>query len=641
MSARAFLQKRHIGHMLDVVRGAALRFPLAFLAVLVLTVCVVAETHNTAWPAEDRLVRMIWFSAQAAVLALGVQLLGEGHRWQRGKAVLAGLAALAALAATVFVPPHFSALHIFLSAALALFLLFAAFAGRRVTEDAVWLFNYKSALAVIFGGMAALVLCLGLSAILASVKYLFGVNIDGKFFADIWTIGGFFFFPVYVLASLPRVTEDQGAICALPAGISFIANYLMVPMMLAYTGILYAYGLKIVFEWSLPRGNLAYMVTSYGSIGVITHLCVYPMRETGTALLRFFYRRFYVLLAGPLVLLGIGIWARIHDYGLTEPRAAIVLCLVWLAVLSARHVLKPAATHIKHVPAALCVMALVAALGAQKLSVQSQFDRLAAALQRAGVLQNGQAVKVTGEVDFDTRKEISSILDYLRDRRALGLVRDWAEPFRAALLPNKKSRHASGAGIIYDCGRWMEKPCAGRLQTGALMQAWGMEYVYRGQGQPRHENRHHVRLPEDYRSRHRLRHVAPYAYTVDLNIYARDNSHNPYRFYESGEGDNPAALTQISVRLDADAMLTVESDTGAKAVFDLRGLASWAREKRPLSLAADDLPRMTLAPVSGDMAAELRLSFFTAGADAAEETQWHIQNLDGTLLFALPENAAE
>lgn len=653
MSAASFFQKLHIGYMLDVVKGAALRFPFAFLAALGLTVLSVAEVHGADFMKDDVLARTLLFLGQAAVLALGAQLLGDGRKWGRGETAVVSLALLGLLAATVYVPQHLSVLHIFISAAMFLFLLFAAYAGRRVTEDTVWLFNYQSAMAVIFGGIAALVLCLGLSAILATIKYLFGVKIHSDFFADIWIIGGCFFFPVYVLASVPRDLDDQSAICAMPVGISFIANYLMVPMMLVYTGILYAYGLKIIFEWSLPKGNLAYMVTGYGSVGVITHLCVYPIRDTGTRLLRFFYRRFYVLLAGPLALLAVGIWTRISEYGLTEQRVAIVLCLVWLAILSFWHVFKRADAHIKQVPAVLCVMALVAAFSAQKLSVQSQYERLADALQRAGVLRDGKAVKVTGKIDFKTRKDISSILDYLRDRRSLSVVRDWAEPFRETLLKDKLKI------IVYDCEGWSKSYCVERLQTDDLMAAWGMEYVNRWQSKPHNMNRHSVNLSYDYRNQNKIRRVAPYDYVVELSSYVRRENQNPYRIDLQRDGDMPAGFTHLSVTLDTEAVLTIESNTGAKAVFHLRDLVSWAREKRPASVSEEDLPRMNVLTASGDMPAELRLFSFTAGADVKpsatrtrtdgadateEETApapqhdlpWHMQNLSGTLLFSLP-----
>ena len=660
MSAKSFFQKLHIGYMLDVVKGAAVRFPLAFISALVLTVLAVAAVHDVDLMSDDMFARTLLFLGQAVVLALGAQLLAEGRQWPLLQSLLVGAGFLAALAATVYAPLHFSALHLFMCAALFLFLLFAAFVARRVSEDTVWLFNYQSALSVIIGGIASLILCLGLSAILATIKYLFAVEVDDKLFGDIWIIGGAFFFPVFVLASIPRDLNDQSAICAMPVGISFIANYLLVPMMLVYTGILYAYGIKIIAEWSLPKGNLGYMVTAYGSIGVITHLCIYPIRDTGTRLLRFFYRRFYFMLTGPLALLAAGIWTRVNDYGLTEQRVAIVLCLVWLAILSFSHIFKRAEAHIKHVPMVLCIMALIAAFSAQKLSVQSQYERLADTLQRIGVLTDGKVVKATSEVDFDTRKDISSMLDYLRERQSLHVVRAWAEPFREALLKNQAAKKEEERELVFDCEEWSRRYCPPRLNSDDLMQAWGMEYVNRWQTKQRHNNYHNVNLPHDYRNNGKIRLVAPYQYIVELNSYVRKEKQSAHTILLQKALDLPGAFDRLTVTLDKESMLTIESNTGVKAVFDLRALVAWAREKRPATVSEGDFSRLTLAPVSGDMSSKLELSSFTAGvldsdtsdrrSNAEEEEAgdtlpedmpWHMRNLNGTLLFSLPPPVAE
>ena len=659
MSAKSFFQKLHIGYMLDVVKGAAVRFPLAFASAFGLTVLAVAEVHRAELISKDMLARTLLFLGQAAVLALGAQLLAEGRKWPPLQSLLAGAGFLAVLAATVYAPLHFSAMHFFICAALVLFLLFAGFVARRVSEDTVWLFNYQSAMAVILGGIASLILCLGLSAILETIKYLFAVEVDSKLFVDGWIISGAFFFPVFVLASIPRDLNDQSAICAMPVGISFIANYLLVPMMLVYTGILYAYGIKIIAEWSLPKGNLGYMVTAYGSIGVITHLCIYPIRDTGTRLLRFFYRRFYMLLTGPLALLAAGIWTRVNDYGLTEQRVAIVLCLVWLAILSLFHIFKRAEAHIKHVPMVLCIMALVAAFSAQKLSVQSQYERLADTLQTAGVLVEDKLTKVTAEVDFDTRKEISSMLDYLRERKSLHLVRDWVVPFQDDLLKNRKFKKDEKKELVFECKEWSNGYCAYRLNTTDIMQAWGMEYVSYWKTKQRHNNRHSVSLPYGYYNSGKIRLVAPYQYVVELSSYVRKEGQNAHTILLQKQVDLPGTFDRLTVTMDKESLLTIESNTGATAVFDLRALVAWVRDNRPATVSDDDLPRLTLVPVSGDMSAKLELSSFTAStgepsydrsgqeiddesAEGAEaEKPWYMQNLSGTLLFSLPPPVAE
>lgn len=643
MQVPNFFKKLSIGYMVDVVKAAALRFPLSFLCATGLTVTSVLETHEVDTFPDDILARMMLFMAQGAVLALGVQLFAESRKWSLLKSILCALPLLGVLAASVFVPDYYSAMQVFLSAAIFLLLLFAPFAGRRVGEDAVWGFNYLSALAVIFGGVSTMILCLGMSAIFASIKYLFEVDISSNVFADIWIIGWAFFFPVYVLAGIPQDPDREGEACTTPVGVSFIANYLMVPMMLVYTAILYAYGLKIIVQWSLPRGNLAYMVTGFGGVGALTHLAVYPMRLSGTWMLRLFYKYFYFLLLGPLSLLAVGIWTRITEYGVTEQRYAIVLCLIWLTFLSALHLARRAQMHIKYVPMVLAVLVLVASAGpwsAASVSLNSQYARLQSGLRLAGVLtEDGSVQKTDRNVPFETRKEISSILEFLRERDALPHLRSWVEPVRAGLGEKYikqedifacKTRRASRCYQDYDLPR-------------DIMSAWGMAYVDRWDRDGKETTNLYVNAPSAIRDDNRIIRIAPYAYMVSFYVYkGHDSKDNPSTLQLKGlSAPALASFEKMTAQLSNDNRLTVKADTGAEAVFDLAHLATWAEETRTREMPIGQADKLQLTPVTGNLIAEFRVESFNAGLgemDGKEPIRpWRILNVRGDLLFSLPE----
>ena len=660
MQVPNFFKKLSIGYMVDVVKAAALRFPLSFLCATGLTVTSVLETHKVDTFPDDILARMMLFMAQGAVLALGVQLFAESRKWSLLKSILCALPLLGVLAASVFVPDYYSAMQVFLSAAIFLLLLFAPFAGRRVGEDAVWGFNYLSALAVIFGGVSTMILCLGMSAIFASIKYLFEVGISSNVFADIWIIGWAFFFPVYVLAGIPQDPDREGEACTTPVGVSFIANYLMVPMMLVYTAILYAYGLKIIVQWSLPRGNLAYMVTGFGGVGALTHLAVYPMRLSGTWLLRLFYKYFYFLLLGPLSLLAVGIWTRITEYGVTEQRYAIVLCLIWLTFLSALHLARRAQMHIKYVPMVLAVLVLVASAGpwsAASVSLNSQYARLQSGLRLAGVLtEDGSVQKTDRNVPFETRKEISSILEFLRERSELPRLRSLVEPVRAGL--SEKYTKQGDIGAIFEC--WGRKPSEARRGRRCygdydlpkdIMSAWGMAYVNRLERADTDGVSFYVAAPNTMSSDHRISHIAPYAYMVSFSMY--NNYINRARnvgtmvFYMSTLPPQVTApFKKLTVQLSTESKMTVRTDTGTEAVFDLVPLVEWAEETRTREVPFDQLDKLRLLPISGNLTAELRVKSFNAGIGNGDktgeekdtqkpaDTPWRMLNVQGNLLFS-------
>ncbi len=57
--------------------------------------------------------------------------------------------------------------------------------------------------------------------------------------------------------------------------------YLLVPLLLIYTAILYAYGAKIAIDGVLPKGQIAMMVLGYGGIGFAAMYLLYPARNVG------------------------------------------------------------------------------------------------------------------------------------------------------------------------------------------------------------------------------------------------------------------------------------------------------------------------------------------------------------------------
>ena len=99
------------------------------------------------------------------------------------------------------------------------------------------------------------------------------------------TVSLCFVAPVSFLAFAPRsftdpITareEDDFTMRAAAALVKFV----LVPLLLVYTAILYAYAIKIVLAWELPKGTLGGMVVGYLLVGAATLLVGYPSRESG------------------------------------------------------------------------------------------------------------------------------------------------------------------------------------------------------------------------------------------------------------------------------------------------------------------------------------------------------------------------
>jgi hypothetical protein len=61
---------------------------------------------------------------------------------------------------------------------------------------------------VALASIAVIVFCLGLSAILASLEYLFSLEIEGSVYSHVWSIGLGFVGPLLALSLVPTDFPD-------------------------------------------------------------------------------------------------------------------------------------------------------------------------------------------------------------------------------------------------------------------------------------------------------------------------------------------------------------------------------------------------------------------------------------------------
>lgn len=607
MQFRNFIRRFQFEYLYDVLKDAATRFPLPVLCCALGTLVCMLSVHDIEFD-DEMTLRILTFLSLGAVYFTSARLFAEGRGLKASAQALMMAAGAALLAAAAFMPAHFSAMHLFIGAALALSLLVAPYAGRAASEDSVWYFNYCSGVALVVAGLSAFILCLGLSAIVGSMDYLlFDMKFNKKIYAHIWLFGAGFFGPVAFLHQVPRRFDFESGAFAIPRGVSYIANYLVVPLVLIYTWVLYAYFLKIAANMELPKGNLAWMVTTYGALGVAARLAVFPLRGTGTALLRQFYRFFPWLLVVPVLLLALGLYTRLREYGVTEERYAIGVCFAWLAGICAWHILKPQRAHIKHVPMALCVLFLLGAAGpwgAVDMSTRSQVARLENLLKKAGVIApSGAVVKTAQDVSFGDRQDISSILDYLygggRQKRIAALT----APFKKELESKDSNFEESYCRDRFFGCRWETQ------RSQKLMAAWGMKYVSRWDtaqtGDYISVRAHFFEWNTDQMTR-----VAPYGYIV--RFYAYTHAGGGEWKTERGYGPEGAEEFRLEFALDRAGVFTVTRKDGAaqgpRLAFELQPLLEKLHAAGVTEIRQDEAEKLTLRGETAGLKAEIRIS---------------------------------
>ena len=406
------------------------RLPNALISINAL---FIDEIHNinllTDQQARNALLALLggvfWFTA--------IRLLSENLAWRKNRFYLLALPIFALFfwyCSTQDKLQWSSVLPIF-SAALTISI--APWLFRKKDNASFWFFNYQLLNALCFAILSALILCGGISLIFVSIDYLFEIYIGSVFYQDTWLFGMTLLAPIYFLAHIPKQFDYQRADCQFPKGIHFIFSYVLVPLSLIYMVILYAYFIKISLQWQLPRGHLGTMISAFGTIGIITHIAIYPIHDRSSKLISWFYRHFYLMMILPLLLLVFAISERIMQYGVTELRYLVVLCAILFAILIVSFIKNRQQFKLQQVVISLAVLTLFASFGPwgiNQLPVNNQYSRLVTTLTQHGYLVDGK-IQTSGQADFEIKKSISSMVDFLVEHNASAKLRPWFEDKQA------------------------------------------------------------------------------------------------------------------------------------------------------------------------------------------------------------------
>lgn len=539
------------------LRDISIRFPLSVLACVVFAVTLIGENHDFTHISSDAQAQIALGAVCGFFWFLFTRLFCEAHGWSRAVEFLLACIGFALIEIHIVMhDPDMPAIWL-LMGGLILSVMAAPFIGRKSDNLAFWNFNCVALTRFAVAMLSALILAGGAAMILMSCDYLFGADISNRAYGDVWILSMSIFCPLMSLTGVPR-DFDHGDNPIHQPGAPFIISYVMTPLLLIYMAVLYAYAAKIAIQWEVPRGHVTYMVSAFGITGIALHLLAYPLRESGTRLVRFLYKWFYPALLAPLALLGVAISMRVGQYGVTETRYLVMMGGVWMAVLSLGYVIRRpwrtgANVQLKNVPALISLLLVLSAFGpwgAQSVSISSQYDRLQVMLSEAGILKDGRIHKLEGPADFALSQNITSIVTYLSAREQLDKIRPWFDP----------------AADVFQTveGKTIEPA------PQSVMQAMGLKMVNRWESQDNFNIYNH-----GFELDSRLMDVSGYSYMTALNLYTYDHDDS----WSQDLSDQNSATGYSLAYNAATGRLKVMTPVGETLVFDIGALAAdlWAR----------------------------------------------------------------
>lgn len=383
----------------------------------------------------DWAIPMLFTCFLAVPLFISAHLVAERRQWTTPTKV-AALAGVLALLVLYFFSVGFELVQrdyyrfgmFFVCAHL--LVSFAPFIGYYQTNG-FWHYN-KTLLAQLFGAtLYAGTLFVGIIIAVETVRFLFGSfaqTLVGSLEMYIFVIIFLFLHPLFFLYGIPDRLDTFQAQTTYPRGVKVFTQYVLLPLVVVYLLILYVYSGKILVQWQLPEGGVAYLVMAFSVAGVLALLLVYPLREsTEERWIRLFTKSFYLALFPLIVLLFIAIYRRIHDYGITENRYLVAALAIWLAAIS-MYFLVSKREDIRWIPVSLFVFGFLMAIGPWSIfsvSRRDQLQRFSALLRENTLLDDSGMFSGKGAVSEEEYDQLISGIRFFRDRRESNALRSF------------------------------------------------------------------------------------------------------------------------------------------------------------------------------------------------------------------------
>lgn len=424
---------------LQKISAAALetviRFPLPLISALAGTTAalILIDFEGIARPT------ILWNILLAGILGIplltGITLLVEKQQWNfvpEWGAKSATLLLLAGFAWTIpqelpDAPAMITVRFLLLLLAAHLFVAVAPYSGRNEING-FWQFNMALCFRILVAALFSGVIFVGLAFGLAALDNLFGMHVPGKRYAELWVLVVGIFTTWFFLAGVPRNLHAPGTSTDYPKGLRVFAQYILLPIVLVYLLILYAYMGKILISWDWPQGWVSKLILGFSGTGIFSLLLLHPMSAlTEHTWIRAVTRWFYVVLIPVVVMLFFAVLRRIAEYGITEGRYLALALGVWLAAVILSSFFR-SPKKIAFIPASLCAGILLAIYGpwtAFSVAEQSQVSRLETLLRKNAILVDGKAIRVHGDTPSPDKREISAVLAYLQEMHGYESIQPW------------------------------------------------------------------------------------------------------------------------------------------------------------------------------------------------------------------------
>lgn len=412
-----------------------LRFPVLLLDAFVGTAAalVLIDRENAAEPTF--FFPVLFAAILGFPLLAGLALMAEKKKWSASAsfgAQIAGVVLVSLYALTVpqqlnDAPIDHAIRLVFLSLGLVLF----AFVGPYLRDNNVigfWQYCKSLLTRLVMAFLYGVVLWVGLAIALAALDNLFGIDVPGRRYAELWAFIHGVFTTWFFLAGIPEDLESLDASTGYPKSLKVFSQYILFPLVLIYFVILYAYLGKILVAWDWPQGWVSRLILGFIGTGLGWIMLVEPIRDQiENRWIKTASRWFFLIIIPLVVMLFLALLRRLSEYGITEGRYVAIVVGILLCVIVPYFVISKK-KNIIVIPATVALASFIVSFGpwgAFAVSEQSQITRLKDLLEKNRILVAGTVQSRHDSLSSEDRRQISSILSYLSEFHGFDGIQPW------------------------------------------------------------------------------------------------------------------------------------------------------------------------------------------------------------------------
>lgn len=292
---------------------------------------------------------------------------------------------------------------------------FSAFL-QKGNLSSFWEFNKSLFLRFITASVYTIVVYAGICGALLACEELFALEVNGKVYGTIFFWCNIFFQSCIFLAGITNKENLYAEQILYPNPLKIFAQYILLPIAALYLGILYAYEIKILLAFTLPKGWVSTLVLAYAVLGLFCFLLLHPIKDNDEnkwvkSTLKYFYWSIIPL----LVLLFVSVFVRINQYGITTERYYILGLSLWLAGITFYGVISKN-LNIKLIPISLAIVHLFMVIGPVNgfmMSRNSQQNRLEMLMVKNNLFDGTKITANPKPIEKTEAEQIRSIVSYL------------------------------------------------------------------------------------------------------------------------------------------------------------------------------------------------------------------------------------